>query len=292
MKLCKLNTTSAALLLTLSAPLVSRAQTPVIENATVNLAKSYISLAGSNFSPIGVAPTVTVGGTSRTVYSFTDSQIIVEVPSTLAAATYLATVTNSVPHSGSAYVTVATAGTVTLPFNGSGAGVTAPVFNITNTAPQYAAISGTGALALSGLNIGGTGVSGNGGPSNGGTTGVPGTGGSGIAAFGGEGTDVDDIGGSGVKKLMEATASALLGEQASLPPVETIPCRARARREATVSTHTAERERCRGVTRYLPKLAMAPISVTPVFFLATWRPLAPSTNRVAPLDRSSTRPRQ
>ena len=199
MKLCKLNTTSAALLLTLSAPLVSRAQTPVIENATVNLAKSYISLAGSNFSPIGVAPTVTVGGTSRTVYSFTDSQIIVEVPSTLAAATYLATVTNSVPHSGSAYVTVATAGTVTLPFNGSGAGVTAPVFNITNTAPQYAAISGTGALALSGLNIGGTGVSGNGGPSNGGTTGVPGTGGSGIAAFGGEGTDVDDIGGSGVK---------------------------------------------------------------------------------------------
>jgi hypothetical protein len=198
MKLCKLNTTSGALLLILSAPFVGQAQTPVIENATVNLAKSYISLAGSNFSPTGVAPTVTVGGTSRTVYSFTDSQIIVEVPSTLATATYLATVTNSVPHSGSAYVTVATAGTVTLPFNGSGAGVTAPVFNITNTAPQYAAISGTGALALSGLNIGGTGVSGNGGPSNGGTTGVPGTGGSGVAAFGGEGTDADDIGGSGV----------------------------------------------------------------------------------------------
>jgi hypothetical protein len=36
----------------------------------VNLARSYISLAGSNFSPTGVAPTVAAGGTSRTVYSF------------------------------------------------------------------------------------------------------------------------------------------------------------------------------------------------------------------------------
>jgi len=110
MKRCKFNTTSAALLLTLSAPLVSQAQTPVIEDATVNLAKSYISLAGSNFSPTNVAPTVAVGGTSRTVFSFTNTAIVVEVPSTLAAATYLVTVTNSVPHSGSAYVTVGAVG--------------------------------------------------------------------------------------------------------------------------------------------------------------------------------------
>src|SRR5271156_6009799 len=111
---CKVNPTSTrpvcTLLLMLSAPLVSQAQKPVIVDATVNLAKSYISLAGSNFSPTGVAPTVTVGGTSRTVYSFTDSQLVVEVPSTLAAATYLATVTNSVPHSGSAYAAVGATG--------------------------------------------------------------------------------------------------------------------------------------------------------------------------------------
>ena len=99
-----------ALLLILSAPLVSQAQTPVIDHATVDLAKSYISLAGSNFSPTGVAPTVSVGGTSRTVYSFTNTALVVEVPSTLAAATYLVTVTNSVPHSGSAYVTVGAVG--------------------------------------------------------------------------------------------------------------------------------------------------------------------------------------
>jgi hypothetical protein len=110
MKRCKLSLTSAALLLTLSAPLVSQAQTPVIDDATVNLAKSYIALAGSNFSPTGTAPTVTVGGTSRTVFSFTNTSIVVEVPSSLAAATYLVTVTNSVPQAGSAYVTVGAAG--------------------------------------------------------------------------------------------------------------------------------------------------------------------------------------
>src|SRR3984957_9486830 len=107
---CNFNTTSAALLLILSVPVVSQAQTPVIEDTTVNLAKSYIAVAGSNFSPNGVAPTVALGGTSRTVYSFTNTAIIVEAPSTLAAATYLVTVTNSVSHTGSAYVTVGAMG--------------------------------------------------------------------------------------------------------------------------------------------------------------------------------------
>jgi hypothetical protein len=113
MKRSKLNTTaglSCTLLLIISAPLVSHAQTPVIADATVNLAKSYIGLAGSNFSPTGAAPTATVGGTSRTVYSFTNTAIVIEVPSTLAAATYLVTVTNSVPAAGSAYVTVGAVG--------------------------------------------------------------------------------------------------------------------------------------------------------------------------------------
>src|ERR1700733_13576689 len=110
MKGCKFHTASDVLLLTLSTVLISRAQTPVIEDATVNLAKSYISLAGTNFSPTNVAPTVTVGGTSRAVFSFTNTAIVVEVPSTLAAATYLVTVTNSVPHSGSTYVAVGTIG--------------------------------------------------------------------------------------------------------------------------------------------------------------------------------------
>jgi hypothetical protein len=114
MKHYKFNTTSAgrfcALLLILSAPFVSQAQTPVIADAAVNLAKGYISLAGSNFSPASVAPTVTVGGTSRTVYSFTNTALVVEVPSSLPAATYLVSVTNSVPKSGSAYVAIGAVG--------------------------------------------------------------------------------------------------------------------------------------------------------------------------------------
>ena len=114
MKSYKFNTTSfgrfRTLLPILCVPLVSQAQTPVIQHATVNLAKGAISLAGANFSPSGAAPTVAVGGTSRTVYSFTNTALVVEVPSNLSAATYLVSVTNSVPHSGSAYVTVGAVG--------------------------------------------------------------------------------------------------------------------------------------------------------------------------------------
>jgi trimeric autotransporter adhesin len=237
MNRCKFNTTSAALLLILSAPLVSQAQTPVIVDATVNLAKSYIALAGSNFSPTGVAPTVTVGGTSRTVFSFTNTAIVVEVPSTLAAATYLVSVTNSVPKSGSAYVAVGAvgpqgptgpqgpvgatgptgpqgpagatgatgatgpqgpAGAVSLPFSGSGADSSTALFSITNTAPQQSAIAGYGAVALSGGNPGGSGVAGYGGSSNGNSPIPAGTGGSGVYALGGEGTGSTDAGGSGV----------------------------------------------------------------------------------------------
>jgi hypothetical protein len=57
MKHCKLSTSSAgrigALLLVLSLPLVSQAQTPVVDDATVNLTAGTLTLAGSNFSPTG-----------------------------------------------------------------------------------------------------------------------------------------------------------------------------------------------------------------------------------------------
>jgi hypothetical protein len=233
MKRSKFSTTIAGqmctLLLILSAPLVSQAQTPVIDHATVDLSKSYISLAGSNFNPTGVAPTVSVGGTSRTVYSFTNTAVVVEVPSTLAAATYLVTVTNGVPHAGSAYVTVGAvglqgpqgvpgatgaqgpagapgpvgpqgpAGTLTLPFNGSGAATTTALFNITNTTPEHSAIAANGAQALAGRYTGGTGVAGYGGPSNGGSTlASSGFGGYGVFAQGGNGSGIYDDGGNGI----------------------------------------------------------------------------------------------
>jgi hypothetical protein len=221
------------LLLILSAPLISQGQTPVIKDATVNLAKGHITLAGSNFDPSGVAPTVTVGGTSRTVYSFTESQIVVEVPSTLAAATYLVSVTNSVAHSGSAYVTVGPvgpqgptgptgpqgaagptgargpagatgptgpqgpAGTLALPFSASLSDGPFPLFSITNLAPESPAILGSGGQASGGY-TGGTGVAGSGGDSNTGTSSAFGTGGAGVYATGGQGQSNYDHGGPGV----------------------------------------------------------------------------------------------
>jgi hypothetical protein len=237
MNFAKFNTTSArrfhVLLLILSAPLISQGQTPVIKDATVNLAKGHITLAGSNFDPSGVAPTVTVGGTSHTVYSFTESQIVVEVPSTLAAATYLVNVTNSAAHSGSAYVTVGAvgpqgpigptgpqgaagatgakgpagatgpagpqgpAGTLALPYFASGSGGEFALFDLVNSSPDEAAIIGSGGPAVSGPNPGGTGVAGYGGTSNGNSS-EDGYGGSGVYALGGQGQSDYDYGGPGV----------------------------------------------------------------------------------------------
>jgi hypothetical protein len=229
MKCCNFNSLPSGrlciLLLILVAPLVSQAQTPVINDAVVNLTAGQITLSGSNFSPNGVAPTVTVGGTSSTVNSFTNTTIVVEVPSTLAAATYLVSVTNSFRPSGSAYVTVGAvgpqgpagatgatgpkgatgatgptgpAGKITLPFSGSAAGTGISVLNITNTSPNHSAIAGHGAEAPAGAFVGGTGVSAYGGPSNGTSSSAIGTGGSGIHATGGDGTGIDDGGGSGI----------------------------------------------------------------------------------------------
>jgi hypothetical protein len=239
MKHCKFDTPSTALLLILSAPLVGQAQTPVIENATVNLAKSYISLAGSNFSPASVAPTVAVGGTSRTVYSFTNTVIVVEVPSTLATATYLVSVTNSLAHSGSAYVAVGAAGpqgpvgltgsqgpagavgpagpqgpigatgpagpqgpasTFKLPFAAVATDQYTPALSIENFAPQQPAIGGYGAAALSGPNTGGAGTAGLGGSSSGNASGTS-VGGPGLFGQGGPGTGEFDEGGNGVSAV-------------------------------------------------------------------------------------------
>jgi hypothetical protein len=202
MKHCKLSTLLAGhigiLLLILSAPLVSQAQTPVIDDATVNLTAGSLTLAGSNFSPSGAAPTVTLGGTSRTVSSFTNTSIVAAVPTTLAIGSYLVTVTNSVPQSASADVTVG-AGTITLPFAGSAAGTSGSVIDITNTSPAHSAVAGHGAQAAFLQSPGGTGAAGYGGASNGFTSAYPSNGGNGLYAAGGVGTAEFDRGGAGIQ---------------------------------------------------------------------------------------------
>jgi hypothetical protein len=247
MKHCKFNTTSAVMLLIVFAPLVGQAQTPVIADAKVNLAKSYIALAGSNFSPTGLAPTVSLAGTLYTVFSFTNTSIVVEVPSSLAAATYLATVTNSVPKAGSAYIAVGAvgpagpagatgatgpagatgakgatgatgptgpagpAGTLTLPFDATAASTTSAVFNIVNTQPQHSAIAGTGATGLAGDQAG-NGVSGYGGNSAGNSA-YTSQGGDGFYGLGGSVTTggINDSGGSGVSGHGGSGAGGIAG---------------------------------------------------------------------------------
>jgi hypothetical protein len=88
-------------------------------------------------------------------------------------------------------------GQLTLPYSGSAADTTTCVFCITNTAPEHAAIAGTGGKALSGAYSGGTGIGAYGGTSNG-TTSTVGYGGSGVYAVGGTGWYGNDIGGDGV----------------------------------------------------------------------------------------------
>jgi hypothetical protein len=193
------------LLLSLSAPLVSRAQTPVIVEATVNPAKGYIALAGTNFSPTNVKPTVSLGGNSLTVFSFTNTKVVAVTPASLAAGTYLVILTNSASLSVPAYVTVG-AGTVALPFTGSVSSTSTAAFDIANTSPAQAAVAGMGGQAASGgtvsaPTVGGGGVVGFGGGSNGGSSGGTSKvsfGGEGIYGQGGPSVDLFDTGGAGV----------------------------------------------------------------------------------------------
>ncbi|MGP0073129.1 MAG: hypothetical protein ACLPWF_14500 [Bryobacteraceae bacterium] len=83
-----------------------------------------------------------------------------------------------------------------MPFDGSGASTTTALVNITNTEPQHSAVAGTGATGLS-AGTGGTGVAGYGGASNGNDS-VESFGGDGMFARGGKAVGINDIGGIGI----------------------------------------------------------------------------------------------
>jgi hypothetical protein len=207
------------MLLLFAASLVAYGQTPVVRSAIINSTTKQISIAGSSLLPASGSPVVYLDGEQLTLVSSSSTQIVAAMPA-LPAGSFRLTVgagvfdvTNgAVGPAGPAGATGAIgatgpagpagpagpSGSLALPFNGTASNTTTCVFCITNTAPEHAAIAGTGGQALSGANTGGTGVGAYGGPSNGGDSSGPGKGGSGLYAVGGEGTTPNDTGGIGV----------------------------------------------------------------------------------------------
>jgi hypothetical protein len=68
---------------------------PVILSAKVDYAANRITIAGSSFSPDGVAPTVSLEDTTLPVVSFTDQSAAASLPGDWASGSYRLAVTNS-----------------------------------------------------------------------------------------------------------------------------------------------------------------------------------------------------
>jgi hypothetical protein len=89
--------------LMVSASVFAAAATPVVNNSTINytLSPRQIAISGSGFSPQGKAPTVLFNNISLTpLVSFSDAQIIANLPAGTQSASYRLRVTNS---QGNAY---------------------------------------------------------------------------------------------------------------------------------------------------------------------------------------------
>jgi hypothetical protein len=196
-------------------------QTPVVRSAIINSATNQITIAGSSLLPTSGSPVVYLDGELLTLLSSSSTKIVASMPALPAGSFRLLVgagvfdVTNgAVGPAGPVGATGATgatgpagpagpagpqgpAGTITLPFNGSAAGVGNAVLNITDTSPGHSAVAGHGAQALAGSATGGSGVGAYGGPSNG-TDAVTGFGGTGVYTVGGTGTAPSDVGGIGL----------------------------------------------------------------------------------------------
>jgi hypothetical protein len=88
-------TFTAAVLLFVSS--FAAAATPVVNSSVINYsaAPNQITIAGSGFSPQGKTPTVLFNNVNLTVVSFSDTQIVANLPTGTQAASYRLRVTNS-----------------------------------------------------------------------------------------------------------------------------------------------------------------------------------------------------
>jgi hypothetical protein len=114
------------------------AATPAILSAIVNTTTTppQITISGTNLTPTSGAPVVNLDATGLTLVSYTSTQIVAQLPSGLTAGSFRLIVSNGGTTPGAFVVTtgaVGPAGTVTLPFSGSGASTSAALFSIMNT---------------------------------------------------------------------------------------------------------------------------------------------------------------
>src|SRR5690348_10714523 len=68
---------------------------PKVFSTVVDYSTNQIQVAGLDFDPSGVAPSVTLGTTTLTLVSFSPGQITANLPAGLAPGTYRLTIINS-----------------------------------------------------------------------------------------------------------------------------------------------------------------------------------------------------
>jgi len=100
--------TAIAALLTASRGGASTAS--AIYSAVLNASDNQVTIAGDNFSPSGLAPTVVFGRAALALVSFTNRKLVATPPAGLSAGSYSLTVTNSVPQSGAFSVSIGALG--------------------------------------------------------------------------------------------------------------------------------------------------------------------------------------
>jgi hypothetical protein len=201
-----------------AASMMAYGQTPVVRSAIINSTTKQITIVGSSLLPASGSPVVYLDGNLLTLVSSSSTQIVADLPA-LPAGSFRLTVgagvfdiTNGAigpagptgpagpPGSTGAKGPAGPigpqgpAGTLTLPFRGTASDTTNCVFCVTNTAPEHAAIAGTGGQAITSTGQGGAGLSAYGGASFGS---FGSNGGDGLYAEGGNATGGDD-GGRGV----------------------------------------------------------------------------------------------
>ena len=205
-------------LLLFAVSLIAYGQTPVVRSAIINSATNQITIAGSSLLPASGSPVVYLDGELLTLVSSSSTKIVATMPALpagsfrLVVGTGVFDVTNGAvgpagptgpagPQGpagakGPAGPTgpQGPAGKLTLPFSGTASNTTSCVFCVTNTAPEHAAIAGTGGQAITSTGQGGAGLSAYGGASFGS---FGSNGGDGLYAQGGNATGGDD-GGRGV----------------------------------------------------------------------------------------------
>lgn len=99
---------------------------PAIFTAVINSSSSQITITGQNFSPAGTAPTVTLVPARLTLVSFTNQNIVANVPTGFAPGSYLLVVTNSNSQTGGFDVTLGNAGPPGAPGPAGPQGATSP----------------------------------------------------------------------------------------------------------------------------------------------------------------------